>query len=78
MIRQELNPETCRLDTKHTKKRCILRIMEVLVNDHHALNRHHKEQNKITRIVVVGDENGEVVTTTKFGDESANMYDRPQ
>ena len=42
MIRQELNPETCRLDTKQRNLRCILRIIEVLLNDFHAHDLHQK------------------------------------
>ena len=38
-IRQELNPVTCKLDGKQTNLRRILRIMEVLLSDHHVLNR---------------------------------------
>ena len=59
MIQQELNPETCKLNVKHIKQRCILRIMEVLLNDHHVQNRHHIEKNKIemlkTIVAVIGD-----------------------
>ena len=33
MIRQELNPETCKLDGKQINLRCILWIMEVLLNE---------------------------------------------
>ena len=42
MIRQELNPETCRLDTKQRNERCILRIIDVLLNDFHVQERHQK------------------------------------
>ena len=42
MIRQELNPETCRLDMKQRKNRCTLRIMEVLLNGFHGQDRHQK------------------------------------
>ena len=37
VIRQELNPVTCRLDGKQINQRRILRIMEVLLSDHHVL-----------------------------------------
>ena len=43
LIRQELNPVTCKLDRKQINLRRILRIMEVLLNDLHDLNRHQKE-----------------------------------
>ena len=43
VIRQELNPVTCKLDEKQNNLRRILRIMEVLLNVLHALNRHQKE-----------------------------------
>ena len=42
MIRQELNPETCRLDTKQRNERCILRTIDVLLNDFHVQERHQK------------------------------------
>ena len=43
MIRQELNPVTCKLDRKQRNLRRFLRIMEVLLNDLHDLNRLQKE-----------------------------------
>ena len=43
MIRQELNPETCKLDRKQMNLRRILRMTEVLLNDLHDQNRHQKE-----------------------------------
>ena len=43
MIRQELNPVTCKLDEKQINLRSILRIMEVLLNDLQVQNRHQIE-----------------------------------
>ena len=42
MIRQELNPVTCRLDGKQINLRCNLRIMKVLLNDFNVQDRHQK------------------------------------
>ena len=42
VIRQELNPVTCKLDGKQLNSRCILCIMEVLLNDFNVQDRHQR------------------------------------